>query len=181
MDAVCLVQAGFAGDACEQVRMQRHALFIRDLPECRRIGLLHLTAPVSEGRQAGEEYVDAGVFEAFDDVREIGLHRAGIESAQHIVGAEGNNGAIRPVSERPGDAREAAAGGVAGDTAGQYHHVIPSRGERGFEARREGVLRVRKAETCEQRIPEGHDSDRPPARRLGGVYVQHGADERHAQ
>ena len=82
-----------------------------------------------------------------------------IDAAQHVVGAEFDDDAIRPVGHRPVQPVEPGRGGIARHTRVDDFDLVPARPEGSLQNGREGGI-SRQPVARTQAVAESHDGQR---------------------
>ena len=117
-------------------------------------------AEVGRRAHAGQQHRRSGIAGLRQNPVEIGLHLRRGQAAQAVVGAELDDHDLRFIGEHPVEPRQPAGAGIAGDPGVDYPPGVALGPERGFQARREGVL-ARQSEAGGQAVAEHGDPGLP--------------------
>ena len=176
MNAVRLVEVVAGGDAIEEEGVEEGAVARRQFLVDRVEGGAIVAAEIGRGDHAGEQDRQSAVAETGEQPVEGVAGDRRIDAAEGIVGAELDDDGVGVVADRPVEAGETVARGIAGDPGIDDHHVTAAGGERRLQAVGEGGIGL-EAQTGRQAVAEGDDPDRIGERRAGcGRHRQRGDD-----
>lgn len=160
MNAVSLIEAGFRRDAIEEEGIKQRIVAISEIriDGVERVGVFG--PEIARRQHAGEQNRQvAVVHQARQQLVESIAGDRRIDGAQCIVGAELDNHCIGVAVDRPIDAGETVAGGIAGDTAVDHDNVMTTSLKRLFELGRKRITLI-DAETSRQTVAERDDLER---------------------
>ena len=125
VNAIRLVESGYASDTLQQEWDERYLVFAREV-------LIHLTKSagvrfpvVGRSLHADEQHGNAALFCAVDNALKVLFHLRGRQPAKAVVGAEGQDQHPHVAFKRPGCAPRSVGGRVTRDTRVDDLQIVP--------------------------------------------------------